>query len=167
MDLCLISQLKSYLCSTNRKGMNVIYDLSEMLTSFTMTELVKVLSLKIYSFRVAWKPVFWRKTAFCAAWSISLSEISLSVPHGRSVFTRNGCSALHGKRFFRAAWLSCRSEGRIFRRLGFRATRKAEISVGRSFMSHRKQIFPSAGLPCHSEAVLLAEDSLRAAGGVF
>ena len=41
MDLCLIFQLKSYLCSTNRKGMNVIYDLSEMLTSFTMTELVK------------------------------------------------------------------------------------------------------------------------------
>ena len=191
MDLCLIFQLKSYLCSTNRKGMNVIYDLSEMLTSFTMTELVKASNcfpckgiipdssrgntkclcgvsvdtkhglLVFGGFCVT------RKTASCVAWNLSLSEISLSVPHGRSVFARNGCSALHGKRFFRAAWLSCRSEGRIFRRLGFRATRKAEISVGRSFMSHRKQIFPSAGLPCHSEAVLLAEDSLRAAGWVF
>lgn len=224
MDLCLIFQLKSYLCSTNRKGMNVIYDLSEMLTSFTMTELVKASNcfpckgiipdssrgntkclcgvsvdtkhglLVFRGFCVTRRPCrrnvlpsewleslvfenlqlprgvearFLAETASCVAWNLSLSEISLSVPHGRSVFARNGCSALHGKRFFRAAWLSCRSEGGIFRRLGFRATRKAEISVGRSFMSHRKQIFPSAELPCHSEAVLLAEDSLRAAGWVF
>ena len=167
MDLCLIFQLNSYLCSTNRKGMNVIYDLSEMLTSFTMTELVKASNcfpckgiipdssrgntkclcgvsvdtkhglLVFRGFCVTRRPC--RRNVLPSEWLEFLVFENLWLPRGME-------SIAFGNFAFRAAWEVCFYAKRLFR-----FAWKAIFSGGMAFVSLGGRDFSEIGVSCHSE----------------
>lgn len=181
MDLCLIFQLKSYLCSTNRKGMNVIYDLSEMLTSFTMTELVKASNcfpckgiipdssrgntkclcgvsvdtkhglLVFGGFCVTRRPC--RRNVLPSEWLESLVFENLRLPRGMEARFLAENSLLRGMESIAFGNFAFRAAWEVcfYAKRLFRFAWKAIFSGGMAFVSLGGRDFSEIGVSCHSE----------------